>query len=46
MDEETKARLEAALIKEAEIEKGWEDLFESIWGNKEEKDERHKRLSS
>ncbi len=39
MDEETKARLEAALIKEAEIEKGWEDLFESIWGNKKENNE-------
>lgn len=39
MDEETKARLEAALIKEAESQREWEDFYEKIWVNKKERDE-------
>lgn len=32
MDEETKARLEAALIKEAESQREWEDFYEKNLG--------------
>ena len=39
MEEQTKAKLEAALTKEAESQKEWEDFYEKIWGNKKENNE-------